>query len=73
MKKLIEGEELLVPTFEMVSCPSISLSELKENMQKGELGKTEIIDLVSGKKQTVKEMYDSFLKTLAHIGERDLQ
>jgi len=73
MKKLIEGEELLVPTFEMVSCPSISLSELKENMQKGELGKTEIVDLVSGKKQTVKEMYDSFLKTLAHIGERDLQ
>jgi glycerate-2-kinase len=63
------------PLFEMVSCPSINLRELKEKAQKGKLSSVIITDKVSGKRTTVGKMYKGLIGNLVKMGleaKRDL-
>jgi len=57
-------EETLIPSFEIVSDVSISIAEMQANRRNGENEKTKIIDKVTGKALTFKELNDNLNKIL---------
>ena len=45
--------EVQFPEFELVSCPTINIKELRSAMDKGDISKVKITDTVTGKVTTV--------------------
>lgn len=57
-------EEILIPTFEVVSHVSIDIAEMQENRRNGESGKTKIIDKMTGKTLTFGELNNNLNRVL---------
>ena len=68
MTRKLKKEKVLYPQFEMVSCPSINLKELKKKMEKGKIADVVITDKVSGKKTTVGKTYKGLINNLIKMG-----
>jgi hypothetical protein len=55
-----------VPQFEMVSCPSINLRELREANTPEKRANVRIVDRVTGESTTVGLVFEKFVSALEH-------